>query len=403
MPVCTRDMSMADSVITVENVGKRFRLKHSSSQTLKAAAVDFLRGRRQPARDFWALKDVCFTVKRGETLGIIGANGAGKSTLMALVSGTMQPTTGKITASGSISSLLELGAGFHPELTGRENVFLYGAIMGLSRKQMTARFDAIVDFAELSDWIDEPVKHYSSGMYVRLGFAVAVEVAPDILLIDEVLAVGDAAFQRKCLDRMKDFRTSGRTMVIISHDLPTITSVSDRILFLEQGTVHGIGTPSGIVEDYQEFVRRKQAMGAQRVWGTQEVVIEEVELSGTSGGKTDKFKSGEPLIARVRYSAKHPVARPVFGFSASDLNGRIVYGNNTQIEKFDIPQINGRGEVVLKIDNLSLSRGSYLLSFSVHSEDHLTNYCRLDNTYEIRVTAASDFEGCYMPCRWSKG
>ena len=362
---------MADSVITVENVGKRFRLKHSSSQTLKAAAVDFLRGRRQPARDFWALKDVCFTVKRGETLGIIGANGAGKSTLMALVSGTMQPTTGKITASGSISSLLELGAGFHPELTGRENVFLYGAIMGLSRKQMTARFDAIVDFAELSDWIDEPVKHYSSGMYVRLGFAVAVEVAPDILLIDEVLAVGDAAFQRKCLDRMKDFRTSGRTMVIISHDLPTITSVSDRILFLEQGTVHGIGTPSGIVEDYQEFVRRKQAMGAQRVWGTQEVVIEEVELSGTSGGKTDKFKSGEPLIARVRYSAKHPVARPVFGFSASDLNGRIVYGNNTQIEKFDIPQINGRGEVVLKIDNLSLSRGSYLLSFSVLSLIHI--------------------------------
>lgn len=398
-----RGMAMDDTVISVENVGKKFRLKHSASQTFKAAAVDFVRGRGQSTREFWALKDVSFSVKRGETLGIIGANGAGKSTLMALVSGTMQPTTGKITTAGNISSLLELGAGFHPELTGRENVFLYGAIMGLSRKQMTERFDSIVEFAELSNWIDEPVKHYSSGMYVRLGFAVAVEVAPDILLIDEVLAVGDASFQRKCLDRMKDFRTSGKTMVIISHDLPTITSVSDRILFLEQGTVHGIGTPSGIVEDYQEFVRRKQAMGAQRLWGTQEAVIEEVVLADAAGTKTDRFKSGEAVVARVRYSAKRPIESPVFGFAMSDLNGRIVYGNNTQIEKFKIPLINGRGEIVLRIENLSLAQGSYLLSFSIHSEDHLTNYCRLDNTYEIRITADSGFEGCYMPCRWSAG
>lgn len=394
---------MDDTVITVENVGKKFRLKHSASQTLKAAAVDFVRGQHRAAREFWALKDVCFAVKRGETLGIIGANGAGKSTLMALVSGTMLPTAGRINTVGNISSLLELGAGFHPELTGRENVFLYGAIMGLSRRQMTERFDAIVDFAELSNWIDEPVKHYSSGMYVRLGFAVAVEVEPDILLIDEVLAVGDAAFQCKCLDRMKAFRTGGKTMVIISHDLPTITTISDRILFLEEGTVHGIGVPSGIVEEYQEYVRRKQALGAKRVWGTQDAVIEEVELSGVTGEKTDRFKSGDALIARIRYEAKHPIERPVFGFSVSDLNGRVIYGNNTQIEKFEIPRIGGRGEIVLRIEHLSMAQGSYMLSFSMHSEDHLTNYCRLENTCEIRVTANSSFEGCYMPCRWSTG
>lgn len=394
---------MDDTIITVQNVGKRFRLKHCASRTIKATVLDFIRGRRRAASEFWALKDVCFTVKRGETLGIIGANGAGKSTLMALISGTMPPTNGTITTEGSISSLLELGAGFHPELTGRENVFLYGAIMGLTRKQMNKRFDAIVEFSELDKWIDEPVKHYSSGMYVRLGFAVAVEVDPEVLLIDEVLAVGDAAFQRKCLERMKEFRSAGKTMVIISHDMPTITSVSDRILFLDAGTVHGIGTPSGIVEDYQEFVRRKQAAGAKRVWGTQEVVIEDIELANAGRQRTDKFSCGEALVARVRYTTKHPVLRPVFGFSVADLNGRVIYGNNTQIEKFAIPVIDGKGEIELRIDRISMAQGSYLMSFSVHSEDHLTNYCRFDNTHEIRVTADTCFEGCYMPCRWSLG
>ncbi|MEI6969896.1 MAG: ABC transporter ATP-binding protein [bacterium] len=392
---------MNDAVITVQGVGKRFRLKHHASRTLKATALDFVRGRRRPASEFWALKDVCFTVKRGETLGIIGANGAGKSTLMALISGTMPPTTGTISATGTISSLLELGAGFHPELTGRENVFLYGAIMGLTRKQMTRRFDTIVEFSELGKWIDEPVKHYSSGMYVRLGFAVAVEVDPDILLIDEVLAVGDATFQRKCLDRMKEYRTAGKTMIIISHDLPTITSVSDRLLFLENGTVHGIGTPSGMVEEYQEFIRRKQAASAKRVWGTQEVIIDEVVLDAGDGVGTDQFRCGGPLVARIRYTAKHPVPEPVFGFAVADINGHVVYGNNTQIEKCDLPRIDGKGEIAFRIEPLGMSRGTYLLSFSVHSADHKTNYFRLENTHQIHVTADKSFEGCFMPCRWS--
>jgi len=394
---------MSDVVIAAEQMSKKFRLKHGASQTFKSAALDFIKGGNRSQRDFWALKDVCFEVQRGETLGIIGANGAGKSTLLALISGTMLPSSGNVHSSGTISSLLELGAGFHPELTGRENVFLYGAIMGLSRRQMNARFDAIVDFSELGKWIDEPVKHYSSGMYVRLGFAVAVEVDPDILLIDEVLAVGDASFQRKCLDRMKEFRARKKTMLIISHDLPTIIAVSDRILFLEEGMVHGIGVPSGIVEEYQEFVRRKQALGAKRVWGTQEAVLESVILLNSAGEKTDRFKSGESLTVRLGYFATHPIKQPVFGFAIKDLNERVVYGNNTQIEKVDILMIDGKGEIVLRIDPLSVSQGSYLLSFSIHSWDHQINYCRLDNSFEIRVTADAPFEGAYMPCRWSRG
>lgn len=393
---------MSDIAIAVEHVSKKFRLKHGATQTFKSAALDFIKGGNRSKRDFWALKDVCFEVHRGETLGIIGANGAGKSTLLALISGTMRPTSGTVRSTGTMSSLLELGAGFHPELTGRENVFLYGAIMGLSRRQMNERFDAIVDFAELGKWIDEPVKHYSSGMYVRLGFAVAVEVDPDILLIDEVLAVGDASFQRKCLDRMKDFRARQKAMIIISHDLPTIISVSDRILFLEEGTVHGIGVPSGIVGEYQELVRRKQALGAKRVWGTQEAILESVVLLNSAGKQTNEFKSGQPLTARLSYFAKHPIRQPVFGFAIKDSSERVVYGNNTQIEKVDLPVIDGRGEIFLTIDPLSVGSGSYLLSFSIHSWDHQTNYCRLDNSLEIKVASDVPFEGTYMPCRWSK-
>jgi len=258
-----------------------------------------------------------------------------------------------------------------------------------------------VEFSELGKWIDEPVKHYSSGMYIRLGFAVAVEVDPEILLIDEVLAVGDTSFQRKCLDRMKDFRARKKTMLIISHDLPTIMAVSDRILFLEQGSVHGIGTPSGMVEEYHDFVRRKQALGAKRVWGTQEAVIEGVDLFNGAGTRTDLFKSGEPMVAKIRYKAARPIERPVFGFSISDLNGKVVYGNNTQIEKVDIPRIENAGELTLRIEKLTAAQGSYMLSFSIHSEDHLINYCRLENTLEIKVTSDAHFEGCYMPCVWS--
>lgn len=392
---------MSENAITVEGVGKSFRLHRSGTRTVKSMALDLFRGPGAGRKDFWALKDISFKVPRGETLGIIGANGAGKSTLLSLLAGTKVPTTGTIQAEGTISSLLELGAGFHPDLTGRENVFLCGAIMGLTRKQMKERFDAIVSFASLDEFIDQPVKHYSSGMYVRLGFAVAVEVDPDILLIDEVLAVGDVEFQRKCIDKMKAFREQGKTMLIISHDLGTIQRISDRILFLDEGTVQGVGDPDSVVGKYKSMARSKSVGGLDREWGTGEVSLERVEFLSEDGAITDTFSSGSGLSARIYYNSSIRVEDPVFGFSLADSEGRLVYGNNTQIEKFRIPSIEGEGIITLHLGNLPMAEGTYLFSFSVHSSDHMTNYHRLDNRFPIAVESSSSFEGvCFIPSRW---
>jgi ABC-type polysaccharide/polyol phosphate transport system ATPase subunit len=391
---------MSDPAIQVEHVTKAFRLRHAGTHTLKSTVLDLIR-RGGTTRRFEALRDVSFSVREGETLGIIGANGAGKSTLLALVAGTMAPTSGRIATRGSISSLLELGAGFHPDLTGRENVFLYGALMGLSRRQMRARFDAIVAFAGIETFIDQPVKHYSSGMYVRLGFAVAVEVDPAILLIDEVLAVGDATFQQRCVRRMGEFKENGKTMLIISHDLPTIQSVSDRILLLDEGRIIEMGKPEAVVETYQSMTRKKNVRALERSWGTGEVKITSVDLSDGRGRQTETFPWGGSLEARIHYTCEREIAGPVFGFAVSDEKGRLIYGNNTQIERFEIPAIRGAGSISLRIDRLLMARGTYLLSFSVHSSDHRTNYHRLDHCFPIAIESETPFEGCcYMPCAW---
>lgn len=394
---------MSDIAIQVEGVGKRFRLRSPGGRTLKSMVMDMIHAPGSE-RDLWALKDVNFTVERGTTLGLIGANGAGKSTLLSVLAGTMIPTEGKIRTTGVISSLLELGAGFHPDLTGRENVFLAGAIMGLTREQMIRRFDSILNFADIGTFIDQPVKHYSSGMYVRLGFAVAVEVDPDILLIDEVLAVGDASFQRKCLRRMADFREQKKTMLIISHDLATIQSVSDKILFLDHGRVLGHGDPGQVVGQYETFGRNQASAERSREWGTRDVILTGAEFSDEAGNATTKFKWGGFLTVRLSYEVKNPVGASIFGFGISDEAGRLVHGSNTEIASVTIPGLSGCGQVVLKLPRLNLARGTYFFSFSVHSADHKVNYHRMDNAYAIGVESEKNFEGiCHMPSEWSIG
>jgi hypothetical protein len=256
----------------------------------------------------------------------------------------------------------------------------------------------------LEQFIDQPVKHYSSGMYVRLGFAVAVEVDPDILLIDEVLAVGDAQFQRKCVEKMDAFRRAGKTMLIISHDLPTILSISDRILLLDQGRVAGLGKPDSVVSHYRSLTRNRSVSGLERVWGTGDITIEGVDFRDGGGQPTDTFASGTPLQACIRYRAAGRVDNPVFGFALSDSSGRLIYGSNTQICGHGIPFVSGEGRLTLRLETLPVAAGTYLFSFAVHSADHRTNYHRLDHCFPITVTSEARFEGiCFIPCLWQSG
>jgi lipopolysaccharide transport system ATP-binding protein len=391
-----------DVVIAVEGVTKTFTLSGAGG-SLKSRVLERVMGRHKK-RVFKALDDVRFTVRRGETLGIIGANGAGKSTLLALLTGTLFPTSGTIRTQGQISSLLELGAGFHPDLTGRENVYLYGAIMGMSRAHMDARFDAIVDFAGLHAFIDQPVKHYSSGMYVRLGFAVAVEVNPDILLIDEVLAVGDSNFQRKCLDKMRAFRREQKTMLIISHDLQTIQRISDRIVLLDKGRLLGSGSPAEMIGQYEGLVRQTESNLIKREWGTGEVRLEQVGLLDKAGRPADAFDAAEGFVVEIEYDASVRIEEPVFGYAISDAEGHLLHGSNTQLAGVEIPFVSGKGRLRLELGPLPLTTGSYLLSCSVHSADHRLNYHRLDHAFSFGLRADGACAGpVQVPVTWDVG
>ncbi len=397
--------SRQDPAIDVSHVTKRFRL--SGGGSLKSLVVDRLRGSSPPT--FTALDDITLQVRRGETVGLIGHNGAGKSTLLAIIAHTMAPTSGTVRTSGSLSSLLELGAGFHPDLSGRENVMLYGAIMGIPRETMRARFDAIVEFAGLREFIDQPVRFYSSGMYVRLGFAVAVQVDPDILLVDEVLAVGDADFQTKCLAKMDDFRHAGKSMILISHDLGTIRRVSDRIAYLSHGRLRGIGDPDELAGRY-EADRTVDPMKAEsakdlplilvsrrRDWGNHEAVFTSVEyLDPDSGAPVPGavFGATEAARVRLRWHAHHPIPDPVVGYSVEDaVSGLCIHGTNTQIERIDLPPLEGDGEIDLMIDLSKLQAGDYTLSFSIHSADHARNFHRLEHHLLLRIQRRLPFDG----------
>ncbi|MBI2040303.1 ABC transporter ATP-binding protein [Candidatus Microgenomates bacterium] len=237
-------------IIKLSRVSKKYR--RGQRLLLKQAILDFFKPQRE--EDFWALKDVSFNVMRGEVLGIIGANGSGKSTILKLMAEVIFPTKGEVEVNGKISPLIELGAGFHPELTGRENIYLNGTILGLTTNQIDEKFDSIVKFAQLEEFIDTAVKHYSSGMYMRLGFAIAIHVDPDILLVDEILAVGDIAFQKKCLDKMKSFHEMGVTIVIISHALDLIQTFCQRVILLQNGVVVTSGSPQKVIEKYRKIM-----------------------------------------------------------------------------------------------------------------------------------------------------
>ena len=356
------------SAIVVDDVSKQYRLYHERNQSLKAA---IMRRARVKYEEFWALRDVAFEVPEGATFALIGENGSGKSTLLKCMAHILRPEQGRIETTGKISALLELGAGFHPELTGRENIFLNGSILGMTKKQLNQRFDEIVDFAGLEHFIDTPVKNYSSGMYVRLGFSVAINVDPDILLIDEVLAVGDAEFQRKCLEKFDDFRAAGKTIVIVSHALESVRNLCDTVGWLEHGVLRRLGQSNDVIDEYlTESHTDRAADGAHGTrWGSGEGRLEKIELLDASKEPVKRVRTGDTVVLRFHYAADAPIPKPVFGLAIYALDGVRVTGPSTRDGGLVPDQLDpgAEGYVDLHVDRLLLLPGTYDVSASLHN------------------------------------
>ena len=373
------------SAVILDNVSKRYRLYHERNDSLKSSFLNFRRGRYE---EHWAVRDLSLEIPTGATFGIIGENGSGKSTLLKCMARILTPDAGTIEIKGKVSALLELGAGFSPELTGRDNVYLNGAILGLPRSVLDKKLDEIVAFSGLDNFIDIPVKNYSSGMFVRLGFAVAINVDPDVLLVDEVLAVGDEEFQRRCEQKFADLRASGRTIVIVSHAMGTMRNICDQLAWLNKGRLREVGQPGNVVDDYVEEVHAAAGPppdpeGGAR-WGSGEIRIEAVELVDERGAPRETTRTGDAVRVRLHYTVDGRVARPVFGIGVHRLDGVHITGPNTKQAGIEIPAIEGSGHLDLVLDRLLLLPGVYDLSAAAydwtlqHAYDHRHRFQRFD-------------------------
>jgi ABC-type polysaccharide/polyol phosphate transport system ATPase subunit len=421
------------NAIEVVNVSKVYRryLRHKQFATLKSALLkgSLIRD-LQPDETFPALRGVTFSVPKGCTFGIIGRNGSGKSTLLKCVAGITRPNEGSITVDGRISALIELGAGFHPEISGRENIFINGIMLGLAKRDIQKRFDEIVEFAELTDFIDAPVKTYSSGMYMRLGFSVAIHVDPNVLLIDEVLAVGDQAFTVKCLDKFAEFRRRNKTILLVTHSLDLVEKFCDRALWLDKGKTLAEGEPRRVVASYlmdvakaeqQELAKAEAVQVATAVdtrehpddastpstpqdmfkategrWGSREIEITEVTLFGGDGQSSHVFQSGDPIHVCLKVRAHQPTKDFVFGVGLFNADGICCYGTNTYIETLEPSEIAGDAEVNFKIARLDLVEGTYKIDVAAHKVDgYPYDYHRL--LYTFRVKSRAKDVGIYRP------
>lgn len=364
-------MNAGVNVVEVRGVSKRFVIRREKS--LKERAIQTLR-RESGREDFWALRDVDVDIAAGSTVGLVGHNGSGKSTLLKLIGGILQPTTGTVHRRGRIAALLELGAGFHPDLTGRENVYLNASILGLTKKQTDRYFDAIVDFSGIERFIDTQVKFYSSGMYVRLAFAVAVHVDPETLLVDEVLAVGDEPFQRKCMDRIHEFQSEGRTIVLVSHSAGQVGELCDRTLVLDSGLVvfdgeaeDGLRVLRRGYEDarQEEAAARGPAAAAPRGQGS----VTDVRLLDPSGSPVTDIRSGDPLDIAVTVRAEEPMDAWRVGVSLETPLAQVVFGTNTQLAHVDLPRLDGERTVSFRIPRTDLVTGEYFVTAALELAD----------------------------------
>ena len=373
--------------VEIENVSKKFRLYKEKPSSLKARLISA----RARADDFWALRDVSFDIEPGQSVGLIGPNGSGKTTLLKMIAGILRPTSGSVITRGRIAALLELGAGFHPELTGRENVYLNAAFLGLSRKETDAVYDDIVDFAELPDFMDNQVKFYSSGMLVRLGFAVAVHVDPAILLVDEVLAVGDEAFQHKCLDRVRRFQRDGRTIIFVTHAVDLVRQICDRAVMLDHGSIHSQGAPDQVVRDFR-LVMLQHDLDYATDEGTKEIEIVSAELVGADGGTASVIRPGEELTIVVDLRASAPVGDAVLSFALHDQDNRFVFGSNSDEHGVDLRGIEGKRRVRFRLRSVPVS-GKFWVTLGVHSRDSSRVYHVQEQRYTFEVSVGEATTG----------
>jgi ABC-2 type transport system ATP-binding protein len=377
---------MGTASVEIANVSKKFRLYKEKPSSLKARVISA----RMRADDFWALRDVSFDIEPGQSVGLIGPNGSGKTTLLKMIAGILRPTSGSVVTRGRIAALLELGAGFHPELTGRENVYLNAAFLGLSRKETDAVYDDVVAFAELEDFMDNQVKFYSSGMLVRLGFAVAVHVDPAILLVDEVLAVGDEAFQHKCLDRVRRFQRDGRTIIFVTHAVDLVRQICDRAVMLDHGSIHSQGAPDQVVRDFR-LVMLQHDLDYATDEGTKEIEIVSAELVGNEGASASVIRPGEELTIVVDLRSVAPVGDPVLSFALHDQDNRFVFGSNTDEHGVDLRGMEGKRRVRFRLRNVPFVSGKYWVTLGVHSRDasHVYHVQEQRYTFEVNVGEAT--------------
>jgi ABC-type polysaccharide/polyol phosphate transport system ATPase subunit len=402
---------MTQPAIIVDGLWKKFRIYHEKNQYLKAAIT---KGKRAEFEDFWALRDVSFEVPIGQTFGIIGSNGSGKSTLLKCLAGILVPDKGNLAAEGRMAALLELGAGFHPDLSGRENVSLNGAILGMTRREIEKKFDGIVAFAGLEQFIDTPVKNYSSGMIVRLGFAVAINVEPEILIIDEVLAVGDEEFQQRCFQKIEQFRKDGRTIVFVSHGLSQVSQLCDVALWLDKGHVRTIGPSYQVVSEYlgeshqirvpeshpivvpnfEEDAEDEPAVVEidKSRWGSGEVRIDSANFLDEFGNPTLNLESGKPVSIVIDYTVHRPVKELVVGLRISHLHGLTMWGSNTKRREHTIKVEGKTGRVLFEIESFPLLEGTFDLTVAVSDRTEVAAYDHRDNFVRFNVMQKGSFD-----------
>jgi lipopolysaccharide transport system ATP-binding protein len=392
------------TAVRLTGVSKRYPMlsRRGRLHSLKGA---LLRGEiwrlQQESGGFLALSGVDLEVGRGETVAVIGPNGSGKSTLLKLVAGILHPTRGRVEVNGRVTALIELGAGFHPEISGRDNAIVNGMMLGLSRGEIVRRLPEIVEFSGIGEFFDQPVKTYSSGMYVRLGFSVAVMVEPDVLVVDEILAVGDQLFAHRCLDRIARLQRQGTAILLVSHDLGLVEQLAHRALYLRQGRPVLTGAAGAVVARYRSDVVSEEtgvqvAGGSTRRWGNGAVSLDDVALVGTEGRPVRLLSSGESATLRIAYTVRVPQEDFVFGVAIHREDGTHVFGTNTELDGWRPEHLTGSGEMLLDFPHLELAPGRYLVDTAVHSKAGLA-YDYACEVASFVVSAPVGWPGCYAP------